>query len=149
MKITRVNITDKIIAGICINTNNKNASTIIPKLWDEFYKNKIPTKIEHKKDNSFVYGVYSDYDSDMNGNYTLTAGVEINRKDIKKYNPVIIKKGKYILFEQEGEISKIVADTWIKVWEYFEENKDIKRRYQSDFEVYENDNSIKIYIGIK
>ena len=149
MNITRVNITDKIITGICINTNNKNAQNTIPKLWNEFFTNNIVSKIEHKKSDSFIYGVYSDYESDMNGNYTVTAGVEINRKDIKKYNSILIKKGKYILFEQEGLTPDIIRNTWIKIWEYFEENKDIKRRYLSDFEVYEGDKGIKIYIGIK
>jgi len=149
LNITKVNLTEKIVAGICINTNNTKAPETITKLWNEFYSNNIISKIENKKNDSFIYGVYSDYDSDMNGNYTITAGVEINRKDIKKYNPVVIKKGKYILFEQDGKLPKVVADTWIQIWKYFEEHKDIKRRYQSDFEVYENDNNIKIYIGIK
>jgi len=149
LNISRVNITDKIIAGICINTNNKKAKETIPKLWNEFYTNKIVSKIEHKKSDSFIYGVYNEYESDMNGNYTLTAGVEINRKDIKKYNTVLIKKGKYILFEQEGALPNIISDTWFKIWDYFDEHKDIKRRYLSDFEVYENDKGIKIYIGVK
>ena len=149
MNISKVNLTEKIVAGICINTNNTKAHETITKLWNEFYNNNIISKIEHKKNDSLIYGVYSDYDSDINGNYTITSGVEINRKDIKKYNPVVIKKGKYILFEQDGKLPKVVADTWIQIWKYFEEYKDIKRRYQSDFEVYENDNNIKIYIGIK
>ena len=149
MEITRVNITEKIIAGIAINTNNEKAKETIPKLWSEFYNNKIVSKIKDRKSDSFIYGVYSDYESDMNGNYTLTAGIEINRKDMKKYNPVVIKKGKYILFEQEGQLPQVIADTWVKIWEYFEEHKDIKRRYLSDFEVFEDDKGIKIYIGVK
>ena len=149
MNITRVNITEKIIAGICINTNNKKAKDSISKLWNEFFSNNIVSKIEHKKSDSFIYGLYSDYESDMNGNYTVTAGVEINRKDMKKYNTVLIKKGKYILFEQEGQMPDIIVDTWIKIWAYFEEHKDIKRKYISDFELYEGDKGIKIYIGVK
>ncbi len=149
MNISKVNLTEKTIVGICINTNNSKASTTIPLLWNEFFNNKIVSKIEHKKPDSLIYSVYSDYESDQNGNYTVTIGVEINRKDIKKYNPVIIKKGKYILFEKNGKLPDIVSDMWNDIWEYFKENKDLKRRYQSDFEVYENENNLKIYIGIK
>ena len=149
MNISKVNLTEKTIVGICINTNNSNASKTIPLLWDEFFNNKIVSKIEHKKPDSLIYSVYSDYESDQNGNYTVTIGVEINRKDIKKYNPVIIKKGKYILFEKNGKLPDIVSDMWNDIWKYFKENKDLKRRYQSDFEVYENKNNLKIYIGIK
>jgi len=149
LNISKVNLTEKTIVGICINTNNSKASTTIPLLWNEFFNNKIVSKIEHKKPDSLIYSVYSDYESDQNGNYTVTIGVEINRKDIKKYNPVIIKKGKYILFEKNGKLPDIVSDMWNDIWEYFKENKDLKRRYQSDFEVYENENNLKIYIGIK
>ena len=149
MEITRVNMTDKIIAGICINTNNNEAKETISKLWNEFFDNKIVSKIKDKKSDSFIYGVYSDYESDMNGNYTVTAGIEINRKDMKKYNTILIKKGKYILFEEKGNMPEIIGKTWIKIWEYFAEHQDIKRRYQSDFEMYEGDKGIKIYIGVK
>lgn len=148
MNISKVNLTEKIVAGICVNTNNEKASNLIPKLWDEFYKNNIIDKITHKKDSNLIYGVYSDYDLDNTGTYTITTGVEINRKDIKKYNPVIIKKGKYLLF-QNNEKDSTIVDFWDKIYKYFQDNNDIKRRYLSDFEVYENGNNLKIYVGIK
>ena len=33
--------------------------------------------------NGHVYGLYSDYETDVNGNYTLTLGVEVNNDDIQ------------------------------------------------------------------
>jgi len=149
MKVTRVNVDEKIIAGICIRTNNKKAKTDITKLWDEFYTNDIVNKITNRLKDSFIYGVYSDYKSDFNDDYTLTAGLEISRKDIKKHNTIIIKKGKYLLFENKGSLPNVVIDTWVYIWKYFEENKDIKRKYSSDFEVYKNNKDIQIYIAIK
>lgn len=144
-----IKLDEIIVAGIAIRTNNKTASKDIQKLWDEFYSNNIVSKIKDKKPNSFIYGVYDDYESDLNGNYTLTAGVEISRKDIKNNNCVIIKKGKYILFENKGNLPEVVVQTWRYIWDYFQKNKDAKRKYSSDFEVYESDKNIKIYISIK
>jgi predicted transcriptional regulator YdeE len=149
MNISRVTLNEKIISGICINTNNKKASNDITKLWNEFYTNNITKQIQDKKSDSFIYGVYSDYESDLHGNYTVTAGVEINRSAIKRNNTIIIKKGKYILFENIGQLPEIVIQTWKEIWTYFEEHKDIKRKYTSDFESYEDDKNIKIYIAIK
>ena len=149
MNITRLNIDEKIIAGICINTNNKKASIDISKLWNEFFSSNIVSKIKNKKPDSFIYGVYSDYQSDLNGNYNITAGVEIPKSEIKNNNIVKIKKGKYLLFENKGTLPDIVIQTWKTIWSYFEEHKDIKRDYTSDFEVYESDKNIKIYISIK
>ena len=149
MQVTRVTLNEKIIAGIAIRTNNEKAKDDISKLWNEFFSNNIVSKINDRKEDSFIYGIYDEYESDMNGNYNVTAGVEISRKNIKNNNVTKIKKGKYLLFEEEGTLPDVIIQTWQYIWNYFKEHKDIKRKYSSDFEVYENDKGIKIYIGIK
>ena len=148
MKNSVVNINEKIITGICIRTNNKKANEDIKKLWNEFYSNNIISKIKNKNPNSFIYGVYNEYEDDYNSNYTLSAGIEISRKDMKNNNCTKIKKGKYILFENQGTLPQVVTSTWEEIHKYFKSRKDIKRKYSSDFEVYEEDKNIKIYISI-
>ena len=67
---------------------------------------------------------------------------------MKNYNCTKIKKGKYILFENQGTLPQVVTSTWEEIHNYFKSRKDIKRKYSSDFEVYEEDKNIKIYISI-
>ncbi|OEH45489.1 hypothetical protein lpari_03540 [Legionella parisiensis] len=77
------------------NINEFNPQTAkLPALWDRFHQSQIAAQ----KPNSLIYGVYSDYESDDKGFYTVTAGIEINdSKTISYGSSVSIKKG-IILF---------------------------------------------------
>ena len=72
------------IVGISTQTSNANEITEqakIPQLWDHFYQQNIAGKIAEPK-NGNVYGLYSDYETDVNGIYNITLGVEVNNDNI-------------------------------------------------------------------
>ena len=82
MKPEIVDIQERSVLGITARTNNINEQSPVTgklmKLWGGFFENGLMSKIPNQKDNSPMFGVYSSYESDCNGDYTVTVGMEIS-----------------------------------------------------------------------
>ena len=137
------------ISGISITTNNKNETNEetakITGLWDSYEENNTYSATHDKANNSSMYGVYSNYTSDVNGDYDVTVGVEVT----KSKKAIVIEDEKYLVFKKEGELPQVVIDTWKEIWDYFEKNDEYKRKYSIDFEHYTKEDEIEIYISIE
>ncbi len=138
------------VMGFSVRTQNSNEfnpqTAKIPELWQRFYTLQIPAQ----KSDSPIYGVYSDYESDSKGLYTVTAGVELNNSAIiNHFDTVSIKKGNYLVFKNSGPMPKAIIETWQAIWEYFETESNVLRAYETDFEVYTGQEQCAIYIGVK
>jgi len=138
------------LLGISTRTNNaneKNEETQkIPSLWEKYDVDGMYSKTFNKLSNTSFYGVYSNYESDVNGDYDVTVAVEVTKT---KDDPMIIENKKYLLFTKEGELPDICTELWDEVWEFFENNSEYERAYAVDFEKYSKENLIEIYISIK
>lgn len=146
-----VDLEDKIIAGIKIHTSNndKNMKQQIGQLWQDFFVNGIYQSIPNKI-NSKSIGLYSNYESDVNGGYDMTVCCEVDNIDnipsnVKTYK---IHSGKYAKFVVYGDMQKAVVEFWEKFW-----LMELDRKYTYDFEEYQNVNDnhnteIHIYISI-
>jgi len=146
-----VEVDEKRISGLSIRTTNAQemnpVTGKIGSLWKDFDEK---VKVDYKNGNR-VYGVYSCYDSDENGEFTVLAGTD--QPDVNstcKLETIMIQSGKYLVFSAKGDIPKIVIDTWVKIWEYFTQKEtEYERLYTTDFEYYVNQNEIEIYIAVK
>ena len=129
-----------------INTDEFNPSTArLPTLWQQFYSNDELRQVQ----NTYVYGVYSDYESNAEGAYTVTAGIKSDLlSTASTFHSIFILPGDYLVFEQKGDMPQAVIEAWESVWHYFESNKEVSRRFQTDFELYQSANEIMLYIGI-
>ena len=147
MKIKQIK--KMIISGIKVTTNNENENTEgkekIAQLWEDYTQNNTYTKTLNKVKDISMYGVYSNYVSDHNGDYDVTVGVEVT----KAKNPIIIENERYLVFSKKGELPEIIYDTWQEIWDYFENNDEYKRKYSIDFEKYSVEEEIEIYISIE
>ncbi|WP_276524438.1 GyrI-like domain-containing protein, partial [Lysinibacillus fusiformis] len=68
------------IIGISAQTSNANEMTAqakTPQLWDHFYQQNISAQIAERKNNN-IYGLSSDYETDVNGDYAVILGVEVS-----------------------------------------------------------------------
>ena len=146
VKIESINI-----VGISVRTTNedemKEGTAKIPDLWEKFYSQILNQQVQGQ----IIFGVYSEYETDVNGKYMVTAGVEQTGKQTgtAKLSEVKIEAGEYMVFEGKGDISTVVLETWGKVWEYFTSKKAAhQRRYTTDFEKYISSNQVEIYIAI-
>jgi len=147
-----IDVDEKQIYGISVRTSNAsemNPDTAkIGKTWQKFDR-EVPVNYQSGER---VYGVYYDYESDVNGEFSVLAGTENASSSLEQ---VTIQKGKYLVFEGEAASPddkariQAVIDTWGKVWRYFNSrDSEYKRAYKTDFEHYKNQTSINIYISI-
>lgn len=138
------------LLGISTRTNNENEKNKetqkIAPLWEKYDVENIYSKTFNKINNTSFYGVYSNYESDVNGDYDATVAVEVTKT---KHDPMIIENKKYLVFTKEGELPDICSELWEEIWDYFANNSEYERAYTIDFEKYSKENLIEIYISIK
>ncbi|WP_454782334.1 GyrI-like domain-containing protein [Legionella sp. WA2022007384] len=144
-----INLQAFTVIGLSARTKNSdefNPQTAkLPELWQRFFTSKISTQSDVP-----IYGVYSDYESDCNGFYTVTAGVKLNDLTIKNnFNSISVNKGNYLVFKNSGSMPQAIIETWQAIWLYFENQSTVLRAYETDFEIYMGQEQCAIYIGIK
>jgi predicted transcriptional regulator YdeE len=139
------------IIGISIRTNNQKAANDLGKLWSKFIgentANKIPNKISED-----IYSIYTDYESDHNGDYTTIIGCKVD--SLENISEGLIGKeiptNDYQQFTAKGKFPECVQNTWGEIW-----NSGIERSYVADFEVYGEkymnmaDAEVDIFISVK
>jgi len=135
------------VTGLSTRTQNSNEfskeTAKIPNLWHRFYSRDLVA-------NENIYGVYSDYESDANGLYTVTAGVTSEHAPTDtEMGSVSIPEGNYLVFQGKGAMPLAVIQTWGQVWEYFAAENQYQRSFSCDFEAYKGSEEVAIYIGIK
>ncbi|MCS6155102.1 GyrI-like domain-containing protein [Shewanella baltica] len=138
------------LLGLSIRTNNRAEmsadSAKIGSLWQAFFESSQLTAMP----NSPMYGVYYDYESDMNGDFSVLVGKAIDAPvEANHFTSLELEAGKYLKFTGQGDMPQCVIDLWGQVWGYFSANDcPHQRRYQTDFEVYLSATEVEIYIGI-
>ncbi len=134
-----------IVTGLSVRTQNSdefNEKTAkIPALWQQFYNSELAK-------NANIFSVYSNYDSDANGPYTVTVGVESDHAQTQ-LSSVTIQAGNYLVFQGTGPMPATVIETWKRVWMLFETNTEHRRNFISDFEAYSGPDQVAIYIGLE
>ncbi|BBH53044.1 GyrI-like domain-containing protein [Fluviispira sanaruensis] len=151
--------TPKFLVGIETRTQNSleiKGEGKIPALWNQFFNF---FKID-KKISSDIYAIYSNYESDENGQYDYFIGYEIANPD--KYlngDSYVVKQievGTYSVISPINKISENVAySTWQKIWRMNAKQLGGERLFHTDFEVYTNDKKngqqslVNIYLSLK
>jgi len=148
------------LAGISIRTtNNEEAGPggRIPGLWDAYFQSNILEHLDAANPH-LIYGLYTDYESDANGAYTLLLGHEKGNsapESLENYDQAVIPASRYLVFKtKKGPFHEVVPQAWIEIWTYFESSS-IERAYTGDYELYDtrnfnpNEVEIEIYIAVK
>ena len=134
-----------IVHGFSVRTQNSDEfsekTAKLPNLWQNFYTSELAS-------NANIFGVYSHYDSDANGPYTVTVGIKSEPAQTQ-LSSVTIQAGNYLVFQGNGPMPATVIETWRRVWEFFEINTEYKRTFISDFEAYSGFDQVAIYIGLE
>lgn len=150
----RCRVNGRVIAGIQIRTNHDAEldpdSARLDRLWEGFTGESLAQRIPDRAAGSPVYGVYSDYRDGPDGDYCVLAGVEVGdeRKVPEPYKTVVIEAGEYLVFHARGRFSDTFMETWSRVWRYFEAEDAPRRRFRTDYEVYEGIDRLAIYVGV-
>jgi len=123
------------IVGISTRTSNGTgkAEIDIPNLWTQFMSKGIMESIPNKL-NDVIFALYTDYESDHTGEYSVILGCQVSTLDAipEELTVKFIPKSNYQKFTAKGDLTKdAVFNTWKEIW-----NTNLKRTYTTDIEVY-------------
>ncbi len=153
-EIKLVGITERTSNVAEINPNTAKIGATIQK----FFKENLPDKISNRKTPGKMFAVYTNYESDVNGDYTYFLGEEVTSFDnvAEGLETLIIPFQNYMKFtSQPGEMPTVVINMWQDIWKMNEADLGGKRAYIADFEVYDERSKdpkntvLDVYIGIK
>lgn len=150
------------LVGLTVRTNNKNemdpSAAKIEKLAGAYWRNQMANNIQHRVSPGVTYAAYTDFDGDENDDYTYFIGEvvgSLNDQDLTHFKTIAISAGHYQKFTTDpGAMPGVVISAWQNIWKMSESDFGGKRRYITDFEVYDaraadpNNIIIDIYIGI-
>jgi len=144
-------VSEKTINGLCTRTDNATEmdqkTGKIGTLWQAF---DAAVAVDYKNGER-VYGVYSNYESDHTGKFTVLVGFDgPSFPSSLNLEKITIPAAKYLVFSHKGEMPQIAIDAWTDVWNYFSNSKvSHQRLYSTDFEYYPNGNEIEVHIAVK
>jgi predicted transcriptional regulator YdeE len=122
------------VIGIVVRTSNRNGQSQkdIGNLWQRFYSEQVIDRIPDKVSND-VYCIYTDYESDANGDYTTMLGCKVcSLNNVPKgMSGIVIPEAAYRLYRSIGKLPDSVLGTWMHIWE-----AQVQRKYAADFDVY-------------
>ena len=141
--------------GIAARTNNANEMSghgIIGAMWRRVMSEKLIEKIPNRADSNII-AMYSDYESDANGEYTFLIGSKVTSADSVPAGMVLkqVPRSSYAVFTSEkGPVWEVIPKVWQKIW-----STPLERTFLSDFEVYDEraadpQNAVaEVWVGIR
>ncbi|WP_422660015.1 GyrI-like domain-containing protein [Paenibacillus sp. EC2-1] len=159
MNIERVSRPAVQIRGIAERTSNRaemGPEGKISGLWERFFQLGVLQQPGLKSE--FIYGMYTEYESDVNGEYTVLLGCETNGEEpancLENMKTVHIPASDYLVFtSQRGAFESVVPELWQQIWSYFHDSSE-SRTYTGDFELYDvagfdpSNAMVKVYMAV-
>lgn len=146
------------LLGITARTNNASEmdqnTAKIGATMHKYSSEQLASKIPNRKHPGVTYCVYTDYENDMNGDYTYFIGEEVSEfsEQQEGLQKLVIPAQKYTKFTSDrGAMPMVCINLWQKIWQEF----DGQRGYIADFELYDaraadpQNTVMDIYIGIQ
>lgn len=123
-----------------IRTNNFDDELVMQKITN-IWKDASWDLAKHKDS---TYGVYHEYESDYTGDYTLSVAIEGEEEP----SMTIQNDEKYEIFDVNTNAEQGILKTWSEIWDKEKEGT-LQRAYTTDFEKYDPNGTVKIYIAVK
>lgn len=148
------------LSGISVRTTNADEAGPngrIQELWGQFFQANLAEKksVVHPH---LTYGLYTDYESDATGPYTLLIGHETesaSEEGGNSFTTALVPESDYLVFTTaKGRMEEVVPAAWGEIWKYFEDAPE-QRSYTGDFELYDassgdpSELEVQIYIAVK
>lgn len=163
MQSEHIALGELILIGSSIRTNNKNEmnpeTAKIGQHFHSYFFDKISDQMKHRHSPNTTYSVYTNYESNENGEYTHFIGEvvqSLDDQDLSKFQTLVIPPSMYQKFTTpSGELPNVVIEAWQKIWKMNAVSLGGKRTYIADFEVYDHRSYspgcaiVDIFISIK
>ena len=125
---------------VCVLSEKRLNNFKYPDIAEKIQKLWYDTSVKIPKDKELnKYAVYSEYESDYKGDYTLFIGVD----KIDSHKEIIIEEENYKIFSVDTSSPHGIIMAWQKIWE-MEEQGLLNRAYTVDYEKYYPDGKIEI-----
>ena len=124
----------------------------IPALWGRFANEHWFERLERMGAIGAPAAVYTDYKTDVSGEYRVLVGREIpcGAKTLPTLQSIVVPAGQYLVFRFQGTVPGVVIDGWQQVWTYFDQARSVRRAYTADLEIYHADGAgVDIWIAIR
>jgi predicted transcriptional regulator YdeE len=130
-----------VVVGIQVRTANRDeanpGTARIPALWARWANvaADLPPRTETE-----LYAVYSDYESDHLGAYSLTIGHAVAPETVvpPEMARVVVPSGRYaVVTTRRGAMPGIVREAWQRVWAASDTELGGRRAFTVDYEVYD------------
>jgi predicted transcriptional regulator YdeE len=134
--------------------NHGKIFPVIKRYFHEPVFENIPNRVKP----GTTYCVYTEYESDYKGEYTYFVGEEVSSFEQlpEGLETLTIPAQKYAKFTTEpGAMPNVVVNAWKDIWNMSPGDLGGKRRYHSDFEIYDERSAnhsaivLDIFIGIE
>lgn len=150
------------LLGISTRTSNSNETNpetakILPTIQNWFH-NQLAAKIPNRKKPTTTYCVYTQYESDENGEYTYFVGEEVSNHDNipDSFECLTIPSQTYVKFTNgPSAMPEVCISVWQDIWNMNAVDLGGRRTYLADFEIYDEraqdpqNTVLDIYIGIQ
>lgn len=138
-----------LVVGLELRTSNDEALQTIPPHWQRFGREAVLERIPHKA-SAEVYAVYTHFEHegvDNRGRYSLIIGAAVTGLAEVPAGLVsaVLPAGRRAVFEVERGRHDLVGDAWRRIWERTE----LDKTYLADYERYQPDGRIEIFIGVR
>ncbi|MCX7121760.1 MAG: effector binding domain-containing protein [Gammaproteobacteria bacterium] len=145
MNKEKINIEGFTLAGIVVRTSNKNEmnpnTAKIGATVNAYWERQIASQLKDRVNPDVTFLAYTDYESDEHGEYTFFIGEEVHpleNQNESTFAQLVIPEGSYQKFTTDaGSIPDIVISAWQKIWLMTKSDFEGKRRYHTDFEIYD------------
>lgn len=129
-----------VIVGLSGRTNNARemeGNGLIPELVSRWYNEPFMEKIKRRSKPTRTLAVYTDYESNENGDYTYLIGCPVDAvEDMPEgLTSLVIPPAEYeVLTTGPGSVPSIILEAWGHIWN--DAALKSRRAYTYDFEVY-------------
>jgi predicted transcriptional regulator YdeE len=137
------------VVGLKLRTTNEKAFEAIPAHWKKFFEEGTPSRIKSPLSET-VYAVYTDFENqgvNNEGIYSFIVGMRVSDTEPVPAGlaAVSVPASRRAVFPVEQGHPERVGDQWRKIWS----QTGLPKSYVCDYEQYDKDGQINIFVGLR
>jgi predicted transcriptional regulator YdeE len=143
------------VIGIEVRTTNREemdpATARIGRLWERYFGDDVAARVPNRKPGGALLAVYTRYESDHTGAYSLIVGPEVTSLAVipEGMTGATVLAARYRVFTARGPMPGALIETWGRIWGYFPTAAGEERAYTTDYEVHYGGDGADVCIAVR
>lgn len=132
------------VVGLSLRTSNARGDEI-GALFGRFFAGNLAALIPDRRGDC-VIALYTDYESDHTGMYTIVLGGIVSRTSVAPADMIArtVPAQRYALVESRGDMPAALMETWRNVW-----SSDLPRSYGTDFDLHHGSDAVDVHVALR